>query len=365
MEKFDSGGCVMRFAASCGRQKWQMAALSLGVGIAVLTGCDSMEDSEGPSAQQMALTLEGLLPEGDSSQQQGHGVQEKSGDLGAKLHFRRNGKTSTVSVALRKLGDAKIELCPDTAYFPFSRCTVTRLPDGAKLAVNRSPEDDSHPSGPEIFTAVVTYAGGKQVMVAQTDVRSNGEGPADVKESPLTQEQVTAIATSTVWTPIFSKMPEPPEQPLQSPVMTGQQIARTITSLLPAGLRATDPGGSDGFGHVVADDGHGKGLVAVNVQKWDPHDEAMKEVFKQGSKTLADGTRIRIAKGPALGDGKNAVEWTVDTLRKDGFRVVIMTVNAKAYKLPAGRSEPPLTIQQLRQIALSGVWRSSANLGTS
>ncbi|WP_145969092.1 hypothetical protein [Streptomyces hyaluromycini] len=138
--------------------------------------------------------------------------------------------------------------------------------------------------------------------------------------------------------------------------MSALEIAHAIKTLCPSGLQITEPGGSRGFGHVVVDDGHGKTLVAVNVQQWRPGDAKMLELFKD-AKNLSDHTRIKVYERPSPYGGNGAKQWTVDTFREDGLRVAITALNARAYKLPAERTEPVLTSDQLEAMALAEVWQ--------
>ncbi|MER7983095.1 hypothetical protein [Streptomyces sp. NPDC095817] len=314
-----------------------------------------------PSAQQMVNALESLLPAGKKSNQRGHGVDIKSSaPPSAELIYNYHGRTAKIRVALYRSISSNDAVCPDRAYHPEVQCAITELSQGGRLLVIRSPEDEQHPSGPTILTSVVSYKSGKQIMVSQGDSHIRPTASGGNPSFPLTSTQLSAIAASSIWKPILDEVPRPPDDHRVAPVMTGPEIASTLTSLLPSNLPASEAGGSDEYGHVVVDDSHGKSLIAVNVQKWDPHDAPMREVFKK-SHTLPDGTRIRVEKVPAQGGGKGAVEWSVDTLRKDGFRVLIMAVNAPAYKLPATRSKPPLDISQLKKIALDKKWRLASS----
>ncbi|MDX2514824.1 hypothetical protein PV355_06645 [Streptomyces stelliscabiei] len=348
------------------------SAVSLCLSAAVLSGCSPAKPAHGsgspgsgsPSAQQMVHVLEALLPEGRLSGQRGQGLGSGSAAPSAALVYGRDGNQAKVSVSLYRWGlpvPSLVLQCPDTAYAPFSRCTETRLPDGGRLTMDRSPEDGSEPSGVEVLTAQFTYGGGEQVVVKQTETRP-GQWAADEDASlPLAGEQLSAVATSPRWKPVLSRMPKPPdtERTESSPGVAGKEIARTLAVLLPAGLRARRPAGAEGFGHVVVDDGRGESLVAANVQRWKPGDDRMAKVFEK-STTLPDGTRVRSAKEPSAHGGKGAVEWSVDILRDDGLRVVVMAVNARGYGVSASRTEPALTLRQLRRIALDRTWRDVA-----
>ncbi|MFD9007341.1 hypothetical protein ACFV0T_41555 [Streptomyces sp. NPDC059582] len=318
----------------------------------------------------MVHLLETLLPEGKFSAQRGQG-QERGDKPGpppsAELVFERDGRAAKVRVALTwypvPIPD-QFTQCPDSAYNPYSQCTQHTLPGGVRVVLDRSPEHEGNPSGAKLYSALVTYKDGKQVLVSQSGSTNEEGDNAEVREAsyPLTLEQLSEIAISTVWKPVLSAMPEPPSGgPRTGSVsrMTGQQISHLIEQLLPPGLQAAQADGSAGFGHLTVDDGHGKSLVAVNVQRWKPDDATMAQLFKKAD-MLPDGTLVSIRKGPALKGGKGAIQWSVDTLRKDGLRVVISAVNARAYRLPASRSEPALDIQQLQGIALDTAWERAS-----
>ncbi|MFE6554959.1 hypothetical protein ACFVHS_42260 [Streptomyces sp. NPDC057746] len=138
--------------------------------------------------------------------------------------------------------------------------------------------------------------------------------------------------------------------------MSGPWIAQVIEQLLPDGLNVEQGGGSTGFGHVVVDDGRGQSFVAVNVQRWMPHDPQIAQVFN-GASIRPDGTRVLVQRGPSSHGGRGAVEWQVDTLREDGLRIAVSTVNARAYFLPASRNKPVLDTHQLERIALDRMWQ--------
>ncbi|WP_329538467.1 hypothetical protein OG568_60625 (plasmid) [Streptomyces sp. NBC_01450] len=313
----------------------------------------------------MTRTLQDLLPAGGSTVQQ----QKESGAGPAtgtppyvEVNFREGGREAKVSVALTRWGASAPPPCPDTAYFPYSRCTESTRTDGSRVAVDRSPESPDRPSGAKAVTVTWIAANGDQVAVRQS--RPSGDGAATAAHPPglpLTQAQLTAIAVSARWGKLHSLLPRPkPSTPEPVAAMTGPRIAKLLTSLLPAGMHASGPGGSDGFGHIVVDDGKGKSLVAANVQKWDPEDPGITKIFTD-ARTLPDGTKATASERPAPGNGKGAVQLTYDTVREDGFRVVIMAVNAPAYGIPADREKPALDTGQLKTMALSKAWRTAAN----
>ncbi|MGW1540759.1 hypothetical protein ACWCPM_11035 [Streptomyces sp. NPDC002309] len=331
----------------------------------VIAGCDFTDSTSGPpssdssatSSRNMVHSLETLLPRGKTSAQRGQGVSVTPGKSPfAELVFEHGGRSAGVKVVLNRYPmpiPSTLAECPDTAYHPYSRCSRATVPSGAILVQDRSPQDEKDPSGAELLTVRLTSKDGSQVFVSETGDPKRGR-----VELPLTGKQLVSIATAPIWQTALAEMPAPPSgSPAESITrLTGQQITRKIQQLLPAGLQSARAGGSEGFGHVVVDDGHGKGLVAVNVQRWKPSDPLMTKIFVKG-KTLPDGTRIRVQKGPASQGGKGVIEWSVDTFRTDGLRVVISALNAPAYPLPPSRHDPALDIDQLKQIALNPAWQ--------
>jgi hypothetical protein len=361
-------------SSSIGRRpRIPSSLIILCLGVIVLAGCGSAQRrpaaSASASAEHMVQLLESQLPRGKVSAQQGRweqkepGVNETFVSPTAQLVFDDGGETAMIAVELHRLplpAPPQVTLCPDTAYHPYSRCSQTSLPGGAKLMLDDSPQDEDHPSGAKVRTAWLTYENGSQVSVSER-ANSGGTATGDTGSLPLSPTQLSSIAAATGWKPLFSAMPAPPAGPKTtappgSQFMAGQQIEHILQQLMPTGLQAGQPGGSDGFGHIVVNDGRGESLVAANVQWWKPDAPEMAAAFAK-SDTLADGTRIIIGKSPAPGGGAGAVAWSVDTFRKDGLRVVISSVNAGAYQLAASRNEPALNIEQLKQIALNPAWQ--------
>lgn len=346
--------------------------VSLGLAATALVGCGSPDTGDPPrpsgasevvSTQRMVRLLEAALPSGTVHEQRGQGAGKSSASPpSAALSFEKDGRRSEVDVTLYRWATPVPPYtlrCPDTAYSPYSRCTESTLSGGTVLVLDQSPENDSDPSGPVVLTARLTYKDGKQVVVRQSGVRPAGEAASMGTPGPLTREHLSAVAASGGWKAVLSRMPEPPAEPSTSTdAMTGNQMAETIAALVPSNLHVSEQGSSDGFGHAVVDDGHGKSLVGVNVQQWDRDDPRMREVFGT-AETLSDGTRVRVDKSTSRYGGSGAVVWTVDTLRTDGFRVVVQALNSRAFTLPASRDEPVLGIPQLRDVALSGAWRRS------
>ncbi|MFD5717259.1 hypothetical protein [Streptomyces sp. NPDC127036] len=309
----------------------------------------------------MMELLESLLPEGRQSAQQSRKLNAGSRTATAELDFEKNGRSAHVEVVLNKYPipvPAMLSQCPDTAYYPYSKCTSTRMPGGSTLVQDRTTKNKQHPADAEMQTVRFTDRHGSQVFVSQTSNGAEKRFAQAKSQMPLTRRQLSDIATSSAWQRVFATMPAAPSAPPVNMIarMTGRRIANHIEELLPANFHVTQAGGSLGFGHLVVDDGQGKSLVSVNVQRWKTGDAEIVSSFKTAD-TLPDGTRIKYKKGPLEKGSKGTVAWSVDTFHRDGLRIFVSAINASAYPLPPTRPRPALDMQQLRSIAISAVWQ--------
>lgn len=153
----------------------------------------------------------------------------------------------------------------------------------------------------------------------------------------------------------------PPVRPVRAVVQTlpADRVTDVVTRALPKGLRVADAGGQPGFGHLTVDDGRGRCLVAVTVQRWKPGDPDIGKVFGK-ARELPDGTRVLTSRAPSSKGGAHAVEWRADTLTTDGLRVLVSEVNARAYRLPGTRSTPVLSLDRLVRVARDPAWGEAA-----
>jgi hypothetical protein len=306
----------------------------------------------------MVQALSALLPRGSISEVAQPPAGRPPVAAGVPTHaqvlFDDGHGATQVQVTLNN--QTPVPLCPDSAYHPYSECTHTAQSGGAQLSIDISPVTDTSPSAIKRWTALYTAPDGRQVFVSETNARTDKDTAPTRSVPPLSTKRLAAIAASETWKRYLSALPAPSAPPSNGRKISAKQITDTLKRLLPTGMSVTDPEGSDGFGHVVLNDGHGPSLVAMNVQSWKPDDPRIHQVF-QGARTLSDGTRIITSEKPPTLGGKGAVERTVDTLRKDGLRVVVSSDNARAYGIPATRKDPALSIPQLQKIALDPSWQ--------
>ncbi len=148
----------------------------------------------------------------------------------------------------------------------------------------------------------------------------------------------------------------PTAAPAQPSGIDGGAVASTLVSLLPKGVKVVAKSGPDsGYAYAVVDDGKGRSLVQINVQP--SMSDVEHQLFGAGTETLADGTKVITREEPGKKGGTSVVMWTADTIRTDGFRVVVSAFNSGSQVTAATRTTPALTTKQLRAIALSAKWR--------
>jgi hypothetical protein len=127
-----------------------------------------------------------------------------------------------------------------------------------------------------------------------------------------------------------------------------ESVLGTLVPLLPKGVQVVEKG--EDYTYVVLDDGKGRSYVQPGMG------DVAGELFGSGAETLSDGTKVAFREGGGDKGVAGSVMWTVDTLRTDGFRVVVSAFNAGSQHDAPSRPTPALTEKQLRDIALSPKW---------
>jgi hypothetical protein len=178
-----------------------------------------------------------------------------------------------------------------------------------------------------------------------------GDGSSDRE-----QRSVAAAPTATASPTAPPEKPTPSAPEKSVPVsVDGDTIGRTLAGLLPDGLDVVARGGQETeFAYLVVDDGKGHSLVQINVQPG--MSDVADQLFGPDAETLPSGTKVATSQGPGEKGGAGVVMWTADTLRTDGLRVVVSAFNSGAQDTAATRQTPALTMEQLREIAISPKW---------
>ncbi|KJY33000.1 hypothetical protein [Streptomyces sp. NRRL S-495] len=315
----------------------------------------------GVSGEEVLAAFRALLPEGRVSNASAAGTdfQDRPGGGGSPgaalvLDDGRGGAHITISIARLAEDDPrrKDAGCPDKKYVPYDACTESTLPDGGRLTVFQGYEYPDRRVATKRWFATLLGKDGRLIELNEWNAVSQKGGPVSRATPPLTPEQLKAVVVDTAWDRVVTALAEPvPVRPGGAgKEYTQEEILAITAGLLPAGLKQTETGGQPGFADFVVNDGKGKSLVEINVQDWSK-DPSGGGIFG-GAETLPDGTRVVVRKQP----GK-LVRWTVDTLRPDGLRVVVSASNSGSQVTAATRTNPALTVEQLRTIALAPDWK--------
>ncbi|MFE6226701.1 MULTISPECIES: hypothetical protein [unclassified Streptomyces] len=257
---------------------------------------------------------------------------------------------------------AEMVTCPEKVYVPYDDCDTGRLPDGSRWMVLQGYEYPDKREETKNWRATLLTKEGFLVDVNEWNAPAQKGAAVSRENPPFSAAQLQALVTTDAWRPLLAQLPKLPTaagKPGQvrtpPPQITGGSVPATLRSLLPKGLTVADEGGEGEFGFVVVDDGKGTSLVQVNVQYG--MDDVAHDLFGSGDvTTLPDGRKVKLTQQPGEKGGEGVVWWTADTMRKDGFRVVVSAFNSGAQHEAATRAEPALTMEQLKAIALDPKW---------
>ncbi|MEV6329660.1 hypothetical protein [Streptomyces sp. NPDC051909] len=279
---------------------------------------------------------------------------------------------AAVSVGLYRAGDSEESAlgqvtCPDKVAVPYDDCTAQGLPDGSRLMVFQGYEYPDRRVETKNWRAVLLTKDRFIVDVSEYNAPSEKDSAITRPNPPFGPAQLKALVTAEGWRPLFKRIPVPVPvkgQPSAGhaalpPEPSGAQVQATLRTLLPKGegLKVVGKGGGGEYGYVVVDDGKGRSLVQINVQR--DMNDVRGDLFGSGDvTTLPDGTVVKLTKQPGEKGGEGVVWWSADTMAKDGFRVVVSAFNAGTQHEAATRAEPALTTEQLKEIALSPKWRA-------
>ena len=318
--------------------------------------------------EQMIETFKGLLPKGRTSHEDGVGITD--GPKGPQspyvsLVFDDGSGAAAMSLGVRVVDPAGKSAadsvtCPSQALVQHDGCQEETLSDGSRYILFQGYEYPDRREDTKLWRATLVTPEG--VMVDASEWNAPAEKGAAVSRPtpPLTAAQMKALVTAEAWGTIGTQLGQSPKEPAEPGQSTGAPVNEVLLSLLPKELKIVGQQGDPGYGFVVADDGQGASLIQVNAQAG--MQDLLKDVFTGDVTTLPDGTKVMVKKenDPDQKGGEGAVGWTVDTLRPDGFRVVMMAFNAPGQGQDASRAEPVLTIEQMKTIVLEQKWRAAA-----
>ncbi|MFI5793231.1 hypothetical protein [Streptomyces sp. NPDC051677] len=326
------------------------------------------------SGDDVVRTLQKLLPKGKFTKSEARGTGEDLPPLAVGVFDDGKGEGS-ISLGLDRVHSDTGKINPSTAVMPcadseqsgLDSCKTELLPDGSAITVYQGYEYPDRREDTKAWGADLVTPAGHHVSVIEWNAAAEKGKPVTRPEPPLTTAQLKTLASAAQWRRIVDAMPKEKKQTAPTASsgtrpaeMAGWLILRKLSLLLPSDLKRVSYGSDEtGYGYMVVDDGKGGSLVQVNVQ---PNmSDVADQLYGPGSETLADGTRVAVKQGPGEKGGAGVVMWTVDTMRKDGLRVVVSAFNTPEQKKAATRAKPALTIKQLRAIALSPRWVSQSD----
>ncbi|MGW2270873.1 hypothetical protein [Streptomyces yangpuensis] len=320
------------------------------------------------TAQRMMANLEkALAVEGGKVEARaGRGTESEGGAAVSGVYDDGKGKAA-VNVSLSRvdpLGSqaAQLTQCGDKTIQGYDDCRTERLPDGSKLLVLKGYEYPDRRVDTKCWTAVLVTPAGFLVQASEWNASAEKDAPVTRPDPPLGSAQLKTLVTSQVWRPALNDLPPAEPDPVKPGAEPGTPLKDRSASdaleslLVPVGIPIASRGGEGSYGYAVLDDGKGYSLVQLNVSKG----ESTSGFSGADVTTESDGTRVRITQGPA-GKGEGVVQWTVDTLRKDGLRVTVSAFNAGNQNGAPSRSTPAPTLERLKGIALAPGWNRDRN----
>ncbi|MFE4973749.1 hypothetical protein ACFRAR_16775 [Kitasatospora sp. NPDC056651] len=157
--------------------------------------------------------------------------------------------------------------------------------------------------------------------------------------------------------------------------VSDDEVLATFRALLPKGEiteakgHGTENERKDSYASasVVLDDGHGKSLIQLNIQKTRPgqaqspgcpSDFAASRVDACTDTVLADGSKLMVFQGHEYTDGRaDTKEWLAVLSGPDGRSVSVSEWNSPQEKgAPDSRPNPPLTPDQLKAVVTDKSW---------
>ncbi|MEU9235075.1 hypothetical protein AB0D36_22040 [Streptomyces subrutilus] len=319
------------------------------------------------TGEQLLAVFRELLPGGKLTDTTARGTEEPPYVSGVYDDGKGRAAVSLTLARVDPHGSNARELteCGDKNLQEYDDCTTEQLADGSKVLLHQGYEYPDRRVDTKLWRAVLVTPRGYLVQASEWNAPAEKSVPVSRPSPPLTMAQLKALVASDKWHPALDDLPAAERDPAADTqgaiALRDRRPEAALKGLLtPYGIAILSQGGQDGHGYAVLDDGQGKSLVQLSVQETD-NTAVFTALFSgPGVTTQPDGTRVRVAQGPAE-KGKGVVEWSVDTLRKDGLRVLVSSYNTANQTGTATREAPVLTVEQLKEIALTPGWNRLHN----
>ncbi|MFE1785441.1 hypothetical protein ACFW9F_23410, partial [Streptomyces sp. NPDC059506] len=322
------------------------------------------------SKEEMVELLTELLPEGRLTRTTGLGTDDPRGRSApfAQGVFDDGRGAAAVSVSAGTVAEAPG--CPGPEHAPGAECSRRTLADGSVLVVFKGYEYPDRREDTRLWRASLTTPEGRTVEAMEWNAPEEKGAEPTRDEPPLTEEQLEAVVTDDRWDKVLAALPEPgitpsagEPQDAQQRLPAAEEMARHLRGLLPSRLEVLRRGAADdpGYANLVVDDGRGGTLVEIQLQEWGRDWEqgvsGLGMLYSGAeARTLEDGTRVVVRKQGSDKSGAGALQWSADSMRPDGTRVIATALNAPGYHLDANRPEPALTGEELKAIVLDDGW---------
>lgn len=319
------------------------------------------------TGRELIATLEDLLPEGKVSEQQARGTGESMLPPYVHLVYDDGQGPGAVGVSLNRVEPGSDQArdaidCPDKTLVPHDSCVSTRLADGSLLKLFQGYEFPDRRVDTKMWSADLITPAGQHVSVNEWNAAAQKDAPVSRSEPPLSIAQLKELVAAQVWRKYVEFIPEDPKKPKPSATPSTavepdvDSVLATLVPLLPKGVEVVEKGND--YTYLVLDDGKGRSYVQIDVQHGMGDKETVDQLFGDDAETLPDGTKVATRRSGGDKGVEGAAMWTVDTLRAgaDGFRVVISAFNSGNQHDAPTRETPALTMEQLREIALSPKW---------
>ncbi|MFD8251371.1 hypothetical protein [Streptomyces werraensis] len=166
--------------------------------------------------------------------------------------------------------------------------------------------------------------------------------------------------------------------PSPAGTFTDDDMLRSLKELLPRGTFSEEQAQGTGsttppYARLVFDDGEGPAALGLSVDRTDPGGEQAaqwttcpdKRIVSYDdctSATQPDGSRLMLLRGYEYPDRRVDTKWwNAELVTPDGVHVTLSEWNAPAQKdAPVSRPQPPLSLEQLKEVVTADVWRRAA-----
>ncbi|MFB7262923.1 hypothetical protein ACFCXH_12245 [Streptomyces nojiriensis] len=319
------------------------------------------------TADRMIGNLKSLLPGGRLTEPKARGTDDELGPRVGAVYDDGKGPAA-ISLRLQRVdpfgSQARAHTeCEDRNLQSYDDCRTEQLSDGSRLLLHQGYEYPDRRTDTKVWRAVLVTVQGFLVDASEWNAAADKDAPVSRTDPPLTIAQLKGLVTSDTWHAALNDLPAADPEPAPRPESIALRDRKAVDALeqLMNRLGITVPIASKGgqgtyYGYVVLDDGKGRSLVQINVQ---PTANSMLFTDNSAVTTESDGTKVKVTAGPGE-KNRGVTQWKVDTLRKDGLRVVLSAFNTADQNGPATRPAPALTAEQLRKIALAPEWNLGA-----